>query len=99
MSGISHSSKRSRCFGISFREISDDQVEWNDDDSDCSRSFKFNGCKHNQKICKKYVDLYWNGITRELAEYVVKKYRTHRKTPEYVIRELNNINYFFKLFL
>ena len=47
MSGLSHSSKRSRCFGISFREISDDQVEWVDDDSDCSRSFKFNGCKHN----------------------------------------------------
>ena len=42
--------------------------------------------------------LYWNGITRKLAEYVVKKYGTHRKTPEYVIRELNNINYFLNYF-
>jgi len=38
------------------------------------------------------MDLYRNGITGKLAEYAVKKYRSHRRIPEYIIQELNNIN-------
>ena len=40
----------------------------------------------------RYMDLYRNGITGKLAEYAVKKYRSHRRIPEYIIQELNNIN-------
>ena len=39
----------------------------------------------------RYMDLYRNGITGKLAEYAVKKYRSHRRIPEYVVHELNNM--------
>jgi len=39
----------------------------------------------------RYMDLYRNGITGKLVEYTVKKYRSHRRIPEYVIQELNHI--------
>ena len=38
------------------------------------------------------MDLYRYGITGKLAEYVVKKYKSHRKIPENVLEELNKIN-------
>ena len=37
------------------------------------------------------MDIYRHGITGRLAEYAVKKYRSHRKIPDYVIQELNNL--------
>ena len=46
------------------------------------------------------MDLYRHGITRKLVEYAVKKYKSHRRIPHYVIQELNNIeiDYFFDFF-
>ena len=35
--------------------------------------------------------LYRKGITGKLAEYAVKKYKSHRCIPDYVIEELNKI--------
>ena len=37
-----------------------------------------------------YMDLYRHGITRKLVEYAVKKYKSHRRIPHYVIQELNS---------
>ena len=39
----------------------------------------------------RYMDLYRKGITGKLAEYAVKKYKSHRCIPDYVIEELNKI--------
>ena len=36
-----------------------------------------------------YMDLYRHGITGKLAEYAVKKYKSHRKIPENILEELN----------
>ena len=38
-----------------------------------------------------YIDLYGKGITGKLAEYAVKKYKSHRRIPDHVIEELNKI--------
>jgi hypothetical protein len=37
------------------------------------------------------MDLYKGGISGKLAEYAAKKYKSHRRIPEYVFQELNNI--------
>jgi len=36
----------------------------------------------------RYMDLYRNGITDKLVEYAAKKYKSHRRIPDYVIAEL-----------
>ena len=38
------------------------------------------------------MNLYKYGITGKLAEYAIKKYKSHRKIPENVLEELNKIN-------
>ena len=38
------------------------------------------------------MDLYKHGIGGKLAEYAVKKYKSHRKIPENVLEELNKTN-------
>jgi len=38
------------------------------------------------------MDLYRKEISGKLAEYAVKKYRSHRRIPDGVIEELNRIN-------
>jgi len=35
--------------------------------------------------------LYGKGINGKLAEYAVKKYKSHRRIPDEVIEELNKI--------
>ena len=51
---------------------------------------------------RKFARNMWIYIGMELLESwqntQSKSIRTHRKTPEYVIRELNNINYFLNYF-
>jgi len=42
--------------------------------------------------CWRYMDLYRKEISGKLAEYAVKKYRSHRRIPDGVIEELNRIN-------
>ena len=37
------------------------------------------------------MDLYRKGINGKLAEYAVKKYKSHRKIPYGVVEELNKI--------
>ena len=37
------------------------------------------------------MDLYQKGISGKLAEYVIKKYRSYRRIPDEVIKELNHI--------
>ena len=36
----------------------------------------------------RYMDLYRHGIGGKLAEYAVRKYRSHRKIPDGVLKEL-----------
>jgi len=40
-----------------------------------------------------YIDLYQKGISEKLAEYAVKKYRSHRRISDKIIEELNNIKF------
>ena len=39
------------------------------------------------------MDLYQKGISGKLAEYTVKKYRSHRRISDKIIEELNNIKF------
>jgi hypothetical protein len=39
------------------------------------------------------MNLYSQGINGKLAEYAVKKYRSHRRIPDKIINELNKINF------
>ena len=39
------------------------------------------------------MSLYQKGIGGKLAEYAVKKYRSHRRIPDEVIEELNQIKF------
>ncbi|CAJ0748393.1 16_t:CDS:1, partial [Entrophospora sp. SA101] len=39
----------------------------------------------------RYMDLYRHGIGGKLAEYAVRKYRSHRKIPDEVLKELEKI--------
>ena len=41
--------------------------------------------------CWRYMDAYKKGISRKLAEYAVKKYKSHRRIPDSVMEELNKI--------
>ncbi|GBC21156.2 hypothetical protein RIR_jg24235.t1 [Rhizophagus irregularis DAOM 181602=DAOM 197198] len=41
----------------------------------------------------RYMSLYQKGIGGKLAEYAVKKYRSHRRIPDEVIEELNQIKF------
>jgi hypothetical protein len=41
----------------------------------------------------RYMDLYQKGISGKLAEYAVKKYRSHRRISDEVIEELNQIKF------
>ena len=38
------------------------------------------------------MDLYQKGIGGKLAEYAVKKYKSHRRIPDEVLEELNQLN-------
>ena len=38
-----------------------------------------------------YMDLYRHGIDGKLAEYAIRKYRSHRKISEGVLKELEKI--------
>ena len=40
----------------------------------------------------RYMDLYQKGIDGKLAEYAVKKYKSHRRIPDEVLEELNQLN-------
>ena len=39
----------------------------------------------------RYMNLYKKGITGKLAEYAIKKYKSHCYIPEYVLVELNKM--------
>jgi len=41
--------------------------------------------------CWRYMDAYKKGISEKLAEYAVKKYKSHRRIPDSVLEELNKI--------
>lgn len=43
----------------------------------------------------RYMSLYQKGIGEKLAEYAVKKYRSHRRILDKVIEELNQIKFVF----
>ncbi|CAB4429756.1 unnamed protein product [Rhizophagus irregularis] len=47
--------------------------------------------KKFSRKCWRYMDLYRKGIDRKLVEYVVKKYKSHRRIPEGVLEELNKL--------
>jgi hypothetical protein len=38
----------------------------------------------------RYMDIYRKGITGRMAEYAVKKYKSHRRVPDTIYNELNN---------
>jgi len=38
------------------------------------------------------MNLYRYRITDKLAEYAIKKYKSHRKIPENILKKLNKIN-------
>ncbi|RHZ87480.1 hypothetical protein Glove_34g68 [Diversispora epigaea] len=38
----------------------------------------------------RYMDIYRKGITGKMAEYAVKKYKSHRRIPDTIYNELNN---------
>ena len=40
-----------------------------------------------------YMNIYQKGISRKLAEYAVKKYRSHRRISKEIIEELNKIKF------
>ena len=41
----------------------------------------------------RYMDIYQKGISGKLAEYAVKKYRSHRRISDEIIEELNKIKF------
>jgi hypothetical protein len=41
----------------------------------------------------RYMGLYQKGIGGKLAEYAVKKYRSHRRIPDEIIEELNQVKF------
>ena len=41
--------------------------------------------------CWRYMDTYKKDISGKLAEYTVKKYKSHRRIPDSVLEELNKI--------
>ena len=38
-----------------------------------------------------YMDVYRKGIGGKLAEYAVKKYKSHRRVPDNILEELNKV--------
>ena len=38
------------------------------------------------------MDAYRKGISGKLAEYAVKKYKSHRRIPDTILEELNKMN-------
>ena len=40
----------------------------------------------------RYMDVYRKGLTGKLVEYAVKKYKSHRRIPDYIFEELDKID-------
>ena len=40
----------------------------------------------------RYMDVYRKGLTGKLAEYAVKKYRSHRHVPDTILSEIDALN-------